>query len=193
MLYEVITIATSLTTEPAGIITSSFFGYMPGAGYSANNTVTKGLGYWVKVSTDGIIIWDELCGIQQVTYGGVTYNTVKIGDQCWLKENMNVGVMIDSLQASTDNDTIEKYCYNNDTALCATYGGLYTWDETMQYVTTPGTQGVCPPGWHIPTSAEFTTLISTVGGDGHTLKQAGVGTGSGAGTNTSGFSSYNFV
>ena len=60
----------------------------------------------------------------------------------------------------------------------------------MQYVTTAGAQGICPPGWHIPTLAEFTTLQTTVGGStqGNTLKAIGQGTTIGAGTNTSGFS-----
>ena len=58
----------------------------------------------------------------------------------------------------------------------------------MQYSTTEGTQGICPTGWHIPASAEFQTLNTTVSGDGNALKEIGQGTGAGAGTNTSGFS-----
>ena len=54
----------------------------------------------------------------------------------------------------------------------------------MQYVTTEGAQGICPPGWHIPKLAEFQTLSSSVSGDGNALKAVGQGTG----TNTSGFS-----
>jgi uncharacterized protein (TIGR02145 family) len=58
----------------------------------------------------------------------------------------------------------------------------------MQYTTTPGTQGICPNGWHIPTLAEFETIRDAVVGDGNALKPIGQGTGGGAGTNTSGFS-----
>ena len=58
----------------------------------------------------------------------------------------------------------------------------------MQYVTTEGAQGICPPGWHIPTLSEFQTLSTSVGGDGNALKAVGQGSGGGAGTNTSGFS-----
>ena len=125
---------------------------------------------------------------ESLSYGGKTYHTVQIGSQCWLKENLDVGIMIDSLQNATDNGTIEKYCYNNDTARCTLYGGLYQWNEAMQYSTTPGTQGICPPGWHIPTFTEFDTLRSAVTNDGNALKEIGQGTGGGAGTNTSGFS-----
>jgi uncharacterized protein (TIGR02145 family) len=96
--------------------------------------------------------------------------------------------MIDSLQDQTDNDIIEKYCYNNEPINCNTYGGLYQWNEAMQYTTIPGTRGICPQGWHIPTLTEFQTLSNTVSGDGNALKAIGQGTGDGSGTNTSGFS-----
>jgi uncharacterized protein (TIGR02145 family) len=85
----------------------------------------------------------------------------------------------------TNNSLIEKYCYGDLAANCTTYGGLYQWNEAMQYVTTPGSQGICPVGWHIPTSAEFTTLATTVGGNGYALKAVGQ---DGASTNISGFS-----
>jgi len=58
----------------------------------------------------------------------------------------------------------------------------------MQYVTIPGTKGICPTGWHIPTKAEFETLEASVSNYGNALKAVGQGTESGAGTNTSGFS-----
>ena len=133
------------------------------------------------------------CGTTTVSYSGQTYHTVLIGSQCWLKENLNVGVMINSLNGSTiinqtNNGTIEKYCYAENAANCVTYGGLYQWDEAMQYSTTPGTQGICPTGWHIPTTIENNTLAATVGNSANALKAIGQGSGGGAGTNTSGFS-----
>jgi len=131
-------------------------------------------------------------GMPTVEYRGKTYNTVQIGNQCWLRENLDVGTMIDSLRNQTDNDTIEKYCYRNDTSNCNTYGGLYQWNEAMQYTNVEGAQGICPTGWHIPTLAEFRTCSTTVGGDGNALKAIGQGIiyagGDGRGTNTSGFS-----
>ena len=136
-----------------------------------------------------VITLPKACiGTPTVTYLDKTYNTVQVGAQCWLKENLDVGTMIDGSVDQTNNGTIEKYCYNDDPANCMTYGGLYQWDEAMQYSTTPGAQGICPPGWHIPTLAELETVKTSVGGDGNALKAIGQGTGSGAGTNTSGFS-----
>jgi uncharacterized protein (TIGR02145 family) len=37
---------------------------------------------------------------------------------------------------------------------------MYQWDELMHYTITGGAQGVCPPEWHIPTEAEWTTLFN---------------------------------
>jgi len=130
------------------------------------------------------------CGTSTITYAGQTYNTVQIGTQCWLKENLNVGTRRDGNVLSSDDNIIEKYCYDDNVGLdyCATYGGLYQWNEAMQYITTSGTQGICPTGWHIPTYEEFQTLKAAVNNDGNALKKEGEGTGSGSGTNTSGFS-----
>ncbi len=123
-----------------------------------------------------------------VTYSGKVYHTVKIGSQTWLKENLDVGVMIQGTANQSNNGVIEKYCYNNDTANCTKYGGLYQWDEAMAYDTAYGAKGICPTGWHIPTNEEFETLKVAVKDDGNSLKAIGQGTGSGVGTNTNGFS-----
>ena len=124
--------------------------------------------------------------IPTVTYAGKAYNTVQIEDQCWLKQNLDVGEMIQGV-AMTANGILEKYCYDNDTNNCERYGGLYQWDEAMQYSTSERVQGICPNGWHIPTILELQTLGNAVGGKANSLKAVGEGTGDGAGTNTSGF------
>ena len=100
-------------------------------------------------------------GIPTVTYEGRVYNTVLIYNQCWLKENLNVGVRIPGSQGMTNNGIIEKYCYNNVEDSCSVYGGLYCWDEVMQYTNLESTQGICPNGWHIPTDADFKVLEGT--------------------------------
>ena len=91
--------------------------------------------------------------IPAFVYGGQTYNTLQIGTQCWMKENLNIGTMVTSNLTGDihsdciNNGIIEKYCYNNDPANCAIYGGLYDWNEMMQYTTTPGVQGICSNLW----------------------------------------------
>jgi uncharacterized protein (TIGR02145 family) len=189
-----------LTTEPPGIITTTFYGYNPGVGYQSYDTLTKGLGYWVKASADGAIILEvappdtvyvvdsAACGVKTVLYDGTIYRTEQIGSQCWLDRNLNVGSMINADTNQADNAMLEKWCYNNDPVNCGVYGGLYQWNEAMQYDTTEGVQGICPPGWHIPTDTEFQTLMTTVGNDGNALKALGQGSGGGSGTNSSGFS-----
>jgi len=150
---------------------------------------TDGSNLFIDLNTISLINFIVPCpGTPTVDYGGKTYNTVLIGDQCWLNENLDVGTMINSSSYQTNNGILEKYCYNNVLDSCTTYGGLYQWNEAMQFVTTEGAQGICPTGWHIPSYAEFQTLAATVENDGNILKKIGQGSGGGAGTNTSGFS-----
>ena len=100
---------------------------------------------------------------------GQSYNTVMIGTQCWMAENLNFGTQINSLTGGsnsdgqqTDNGTTEKYCYDNTAGNCDTYGGLYQWSEMMEYVTTESPQGICPTDWHVPSDAEWCTLEQEV-------------------------------
>ena len=102
--------------------------------------------------------------IQRVEYQGMTYNTIQIGNQCWMRENLNVGEFVASSTTNyihsdaSNNGVIEKYCYDNLVKNCIKYGGLYDWDEMMNYVDSEGTQGICPAGWHIPTDHDFYEL-----------------------------------
>ncbi len=138
---------------------------------------------WLFTTTRG----PSCPGTPTVYYEGTTYNTVQIGNQCWLAENLNVGTMVQGSQNQSDNGTIEKYCVNNDQNNCAAYGGLYLWDEAMQY-STANNKGICPTGWHIPTQTDFQTLSATVNGNSNLLKAAIQPTSNGTGTNASGFS-----
>ncbi len=119
----------------------------------------------------GNVITDIPTGDKTVTFdfvlckdsGGNTYSTVQIGTekkviQIWMAENLNVGVRIDGILNQTDNSIIEKYCSADLETNCDIYGGLYQWDEMMQYVTTPGAIGICPAGWHLPTEEEWCTV-----------------------------------
>lgn len=107
------------------------------------------------------------CGT--VDYSGVAYNTILIENQCWLKENLNVGTMLSSPATTpVNNNIIEKWCNGANgnghsiSGDCSSYGGLYAWDEAMGYSTVPGAQGICPAGWHIPTNNEWIALESNI-------------------------------
>lgn len=117
------------------------------------------------------------CGQKIIDADGNQYNTVQIGSQCWMKQNLNVGTtqLCAGLGGTTcatnaiDDTKIEKYCYNNNLTNCTIYGALYQWQEAMALpaaclstdclaqIKIPH-QGICPTGWHIPTDTEFNTL-----------------------------------
>jgi uncharacterized protein (TIGR02145 family) len=103
-------------------------------------------------------------GTPTVEYEGKIYNTIQIFSQCWLKENLNVGVMIPGSGEMSDDGVKEKYCPGNLELGCDMYGGLYQWDEMMQYTMQPRVQGICPPGWHLPDDEEWNVLEGAVDG-----------------------------
>jgi len=109
------------------------------------------------------------CGSSLTDYrDGTSYRTSLIAGKCWMMENLRYGsTLTPATKAQTDNCTTERYCLSSD-ANCTTYGGLYQWDELIQYGQTDGPdyQGVCPPGWHIPSSLDWQNLINNAGGNG---------------------------
>ena len=108
---------------------------------------------------------------------GQIYNTLFINNQCWFAQNLNVGTKILGSLEQTNNGIIEKYCNSDNDANCSIYGGLYQWNEMMQYTTTEGAQGICPTGWHLPTDAEWTVLTNFLGGEsiaGGKMKESGI-------------------
>ena len=98
-----------------------------------------------------------------LSYKGETYHTTLISGQCWMSKNLNAGVMIEGIKNQSNNGVIEKYCYDNKPENCKIYGGLYQWDELMEYSTKPGSQGICPKGWHVPTAIEWAKLEDNLG------------------------------
>jgi uncharacterized protein (TIGR02145 family) len=93
-----------------------------------------------------------------------------------MASNLNYGTTLASSQDQRDNCIPEKYCFNDNPVNCTNLGGLYQWDETMQYDVTPSDQGLCPPGWHLPSENEWNTLFSDYinnGFAGNPLKYSG--------------------
>src|SRR5208283_2965828 len=104
------------------------------------------------------------------------YPTIQLGSQCWMATNLNYGTILASSEDQRDNCVFEKYCYNDNPVNCTNQGGLYQWDELMQYDDTPGDQGFCPPDWHIPTENDWNTLFANYvnnGFAGSPLKYSG--------------------
>ncbi len=131
-----------------------------------------------------------------ISYGGQMYQTVQIGSQCWMRENLNIGFKVYSSISGlphsdcSNNPFIEKYCINNDTAYCAIYGGLYDWDEMMGYSVTPGVKGICPVGWHIPTDEEWCVLTTFLDSSVNCTSLGFSGTNSGGKMKESGFAHW---
>ncbi len=175
--------------------------------------------YWKIIASDGHHstagpVWNFITEIPQWVACGQpiidsrdlkSYNTVQIGTQCWMAENLNIGTLIDGGSEQTDNSTIEKYCFDNSTSNCDTYGGLYQWDEMMQYETVTSTvQGICPDGWHLPTDDEWKTMEMALGlsqsqadgtgfrgtDEGEKMKSTSGWFDDGNGTNSSGFTAF---
>jgi uncharacterized protein (TIGR02145 family) len=106
------------------------------------------------------------------------YPVVQIGSQCWLAQNLDYGSLKTATDPQTDNCINDKYCVNNLEANCTLYGGLYQWDELMKHDPVAGSQGLCPPGWHVPTDAEWLVLFNFYSGQseaGTALKDQGPG------------------
>ncbi|MDR3012210.1 MAG: InlB B-repeat-containing protein [Chitinispirillales bacterium] len=119
----------------------------------------------------------EECGVghghfnPDITYGsfiderdGQCYRTVVIGDQTWMAENLNWAGVGGGLG----------WCYANNSANCEIYGRLYDWSMVMGFdascndiscvsqVHSPH-RGICPDGWHVPSDAQWSTLVNFVG------------------------------
>ena len=100
---------------------------------------------------------------------GHNYNALTIGSQVWMAENLKTtkyrnGDLIETTIPSTldiSGQSTPKYqwAYDGEEENVDTYGRLYTW-----YAATDS-RGVCPAGWHVPSSAEWTTLTSFLGGE----------------------------
>jgi uncharacterized protein (TIGR02145 family) len=118
------------------------------------------------------------------------YPTVQIGQDCWMAKNMNIGDRIDGSTEQTNNQVIEKYCYDDDPANCDAYGGLYQWDELMQFNYTDN-QGICPDGWHIPTDVEYMEMEMAIGMPQSEVLKAGLrGTDEGSKLKAGGISGF---
>ena len=113
-----------------------------------------------------------------VDIDGNVYQTVQIGNQHWMAENLKVthyrnGDPIPHLTSNSDwaSTSLGAYCaYDNNEGNVETYGRLYNW------YTVDDPRGLAPQGWHVPTDDEWQTLVDYLGGSsvaGGKLKEAG--------------------
>ncbi len=157
----------------SGSFTSNITGLIAGVTYYLRAYATNGNG-----TTYGNEISFRTYNADAVTdIDGNYYNTVTIGSQVWLAENLktttlNNGVaiqnVIDAVVWSGLSTPAYRW-YDNDINNKNIYGALYNWY-------TVNTNNLCPSGWHVPSEADWTTLIDYLGGQyiaGGKLKEAG--------------------
>ena len=148
------------------------------------------------VTFNGVYVDDSDSTGTVTDYDGNVYPTIKIGGQWWMAENLKVTHYRngDPIPYVTDNSTwagltTGAYCtYNDNKRIVAAYGGLYNWYAVAD------SRNIAPAGWHVPTDAEWQTLVDYLGGysvAGGKMKEAGTthwrSPNTGA-TNESGFS-----
>lgn len=92
-----------------------------------------------------------------------TYSTVKIGQQCWMSQNLNYDSGCTKVIWEDDSKDAWCGCYDNDSDNCDTYGLLYRWAAATNSSTAENTQGICPNGWHVPSDEEWKTLETFLG------------------------------
>jgi uncharacterized protein (TIGR02145 family) len=96
---------------------------------------------------------------------GNVYQTIRIGDQCWMMENLKVthyrnGEDVPNVANNADWEGLSTgaYCeYNNDVYNVATYGRLYNWYAVND------SRNIAPAGWHVPSDAEWRQLEMYLG------------------------------
>ena len=165
---------TSANGSGTGSFTVSLTGLTPNTTYyvKAYATNSVGTGYGSEVSFTTNSTSSFTCGTTTLTdVDGNTYNTVQIGQQCWMKENLRTTHYADHTEipaGSTYSDTDPyRYAPNNDEGNVPTYGYLYNWSAVMwnsssSSANPSGVQGICPNGWHVPSDAEWTQLTDYV-------------------------------
>ncbi|MCQ2270272.1 MAG: hypothetical protein MJZ52_03470 [Bacteroidales bacterium] len=153
------TIADSHTTDGSG--TGSFTSgitYVTDATTTyyvrayATNTVGMVYGNQVSFTT---AVYQPCPGAPTVSDGTNTYNTVKIGNQCWMKENLRTTTKRNNVGNIYTNNTTDGYN-------AETYGYYYDWAAVMQNESGDKVRGICPEGWHVPSDAEWDTLTKYV-------------------------------
>ena len=131
-----------------------------------------------------------------VNFDGYDYETVQIGEQCWIAENLRTTVYADGTaipevtasDAWTGLSTGARCNYDNDAINAMIYGRLYNWYAVNNE------SGLCPSGWHVPTDEEWTALETYLGANGHSgaegtaLKSTSGWNLTGGGTDNFGFS-----
>jgi uncharacterized protein (TIGR02145 family) len=167
---------TPLPNNMQGIFTASmkkFYNWFDNVALVLNNGNLMAQYFYYPAKQDTCLVVSgntvtpcNTCPATVTDIDGNIYNTVSIGEQCWMKENLKTSKYRDGSAIPTGLDSSSwqftkagAYAiYNNDPANNTTYGKLYNWYAVAD------TRNLCPTGWHVPTEAEWTVLIDFLGG-----------------------------
>jgi uncharacterized protein (TIGR02145 family) len=181
------TTAATVTTAAQPAITS--VGTLTGLTVSGTTTVITPVNATDAVNKAYV---DELFeqlyaqgAIRVKDYDGNYYNTIKIGNQIWMAENLkttkyNDGTPIPNIINNTAWEalTTGAYCdYNNTPSNSTTYGRLYNWyvvdNNEATKMESNGGKNVCPTGWHVPSNVEWTVLTDYLTNNGYGYEGSG--------------------
>jgi uncharacterized protein (TIGR02145 family) len=185
---------TDLPLPPSSITVTVPGGHMTPDNYQFNITITNTTTGCTSTYPFIVSILGTCPGFPTVTdVDGNVYNTVQIGTQCWMQENLkttkynnNTGIPNVTIGSDWEGLTTPAYCwYDNDISNKVPFGALYNGYAVY-------TGNLCPSGWKVPSDADWTTLFTYLGGTnvagGH-MKETGTNHWSGpnAADNSSGF------
>jgi uncharacterized protein (TIGR02145 family) len=166
------TILDSVTLDGTGTGTfiSSLTGLLPNLDYAVRAYATNSFGtaYGEEILFKTGVVMDA---------DGNIYHSVRIGQQIWLRENLRTTSYSDSFWIPEVTDNLlwnspdePQFCwYKNDESYKVPFGALYNWAAV-------NSDRLCPPGWHVPTAAEWNSLFTYLGGSkvvSNKLREAG--------------------
>ena len=146
--------------------------------YNSTNIVVYGNQISFTTSNDGEPCQDA---VTLTDYDENVYNTVVIGSQCWMKENLRTTHYANGDDIYLWRSIAEYYPLwawrqypNSDSLNITIYGYLYNWPAAMHggsgsSENPSGVQGICPTGWHMPSDAEWIQLTDYVSGQSQFL------------------------
>ncbi len=113
--------------------------------------VLLGVLLFLLFSNDNELLDDEEEIISELEYmdeivdvDGNVYQTVRVGEMVWMAENLK-----------TKPTYGQSWCYSDQESMCNRFGRLYNWEAVMAGEEQPGSQGICPDGWYVPTDGDW--------------------------------------
>ncbi|MBT4400125.1 MAG: hypothetical protein HOD37_11635 [Bacteroidetes bacterium] len=94
---------------------------------------------------------------------GKVYGIVEIGKQWIMAQNLIYGTFVKNYITPLNNGICEVFAYQDEEENLNNFGGLYLWDEVLDYTDQEGGKGFCPEGWHLPSDQEWKELEISLG------------------------------